>query len=80
MARQLINTVVAIVALGCIVIAGASIAWSSIASPAGGRAYMTKTDFDQVFADATTRPRPENTPANREKLRDIGWNRIKLSR
>jgi hypothetical protein len=80
MARQLINAVVAIVALGCILIAGATIAWSSIAGPVGGQAYVTKTDFDLVFADATTKPRPENTPANREKLRDAGWKRINVSR
>jgi hypothetical protein len=80
MARQLINAVVAIIALGCVVLAGATVAWSSIAGPVGGQAYVTSMDFDQVFADATTKPRPANTPANREKLRDAGWKRLNLSR
>jgi hypothetical protein len=37
---------------------------------------LTKTDLDQVFASMTERPHRENTPANREKLRDAGWKRI----
>jgi hypothetical protein len=51
---------------------------SSITSPM--RAFLTKADFDQIFADATATPRRDNTPANREKLREAGWKRIIGSR
>jgi hypothetical protein len=30
--------------------------------------------FDQVFASLT--PQPDNTPPNREKLRNAGWRRV----
>jgi hypothetical protein len=45
-----------------------------------GQAYLTKSDFDQAFADATAVSRRDNTPANREKLRAAGWKRIIASR
>jgi hypothetical protein len=45
-----------------------------------GQAYLTKSDFDQAFADATAVSRRDNTPANREKLRATGWKRIIASR
>jgi hypothetical protein len=38
-------------------------------------ANMTLVDFDQTFAGVST-PRRENTPPNRERLRNIGWKRI----
>jgi hypothetical protein len=41
---------------------------------------MTKTDFDQTFADAAAMPRSGNTPGNREKLRNAGWKLITASR
>jgi len=31
--------------------------------------------FDQVFA-SIARPQPDNTPQNREKLRNAGWRRV----
>jgi hypothetical protein len=38
-------------------------------------AFLTKRDFEQTFASVMV-PRRENTPPNREKLRNIGWKRI----
>jgi hypothetical protein len=35
----------------------------------------TRADFNQAFADATGSSR-DNTPTNREKLRNAGWARI----
>jgi hypothetical protein len=35
-----------------------------------------KVDFSQIFADASATPRRNNTPANREKLRNTGWARM----
>jgi hypothetical protein len=58
--------------------AGSMMVPSSITSPM--RAFLTKADFDQIFADATALPRRDNTPANREKLREAGWKRIIGSR
>ena len=36
---------------------------------------LTTPDFDKVFASVSA-PRRENTPPNRERLRNIGWQRI----
>jgi ammonia channel protein AmtB len=36
---------------------------------------VTGVAFDQVFA-SITRPQPDNTPQNREKLRNAGWRRV----
>ena len=38
-------------------------------------ANTTLVDFDQTFAGVSA-PRRENTPPNRERLRNIGWQRI----
>ena len=38
-----------------------------------------KVDFNQTFADAVATPRRDNTPTNREKLRNAGWNLITRS-
>jgi hypothetical protein len=35
----------------------------------------SKLAFDQVFASMTM-PQPDNTPSNREKLRNAGWRRV----
>jgi hypothetical protein len=35
---------------------------------------VTKMAFDQVFA--SIRPQLDNTPSNREKLRNAGWRRV----
>ena len=35
-----------------------------------------KVDFNQAFADASVTRRRDNTPMNREKLRNTGWTRI----
>ncbi len=71
---------VAGVAVGCIAI-GSTVAWSNIATPGDGDAYMTQAymtpgDFNNAFTDVAAAARPENTPANREMLRAIGWKRI----
>ena len=39
-------------------------------------ASLTRVDFDQVFASVARRPQRDNTPPNREKLRNAGWKRI----
>jgi hypothetical protein len=36
---------------------------------------IVTTAFDQVFASMTT-SQPDNTPQNREKLRNAGWRRV----
>jgi hypothetical protein len=56
----------AIGAVTCIAI-GSTIAWSNIAGSTGARAYVTKADFDQAFADAAA-GRRESEPAIREKF------------
>jgi len=76
MLRQLINGLLAAIALGGVVIVSSGVAWSNIAGPVDGRAYATRADFDQAFADAVAASRPGNTPAQREKLREIGWKRL----
>ena len=38
-------------------------------------AHTTTVDFNQAFASVSG-PRRENTPPNRERLRNIGWKRI----
>ena len=38
-------------------------------------ANVTVVDFDQAFASVSIRRR-EDTPPNRERLRNIGWKRI----
>jgi hypothetical protein len=57
-----------IVAVTCIAI-GSTITWSNIAGSTGPRAYVTKADFDQAFADAAA-GRRESEPTIREKLRE----------
>jgi len=76
MLRRLISGFMAVIALGGTVVIGSSVAWSNTAGPVGGGAYATRTEFDQAFADAVAAARPGNTPANRERLREIGWKRL----
>jgi hypothetical protein len=57
-----------IVAVTCIAI-GSTIAWSNIAGSTGPRAYVTKANFDQAFADAAA-GRRESEPTIREKFRE----------
>jgi len=78
MLRQAVNGFVAAIVLGGAVVVGSDAAWSNVANPAGGRAYMTRADFDQAFADAVAASRPGNTPTNRERLRAIGWKRLSV--
>jgi hypothetical protein len=78
MLRKLVGIAAAVVAIGCVAI-GSTNALSSIADFGGIMAYATKADFDQAFAAASSQSRPENTPANREKLRVIGWKLISQS-
>jgi hypothetical protein len=73
--RQLTKGFVVAIALGGAV-ASSSFAWSNTAEPVGGRAYATRTEFDQAFADAAAASRPGNTPTNRERLRNVGWKRL----
>jgi len=75
MLRKLIRISAASIDIGCVAI-GSTNAVSSIANSDGGSAYATKSDFDQAFATASAISRPQNTPANREKLRSIGWKLI----
>ena len=83
MSRQLIRGFVAAIAIGgaagfvaAIAIGGAAVnsnaAWSNAAEPLGGRAYVTQAAFDQAFADAAAASRTGDTPAIRERLRNVG--------
>jgi hypothetical protein len=63
-----LHVFLAIVALTSIAI-GSTIAWSNIAGSTGARAYVTKADFDQAFADAAA-GRRESEPTIREKFRE----------
>jgi hypothetical protein len=71
--RQLINGFVAVIALGIATGLGSSAAWSNVVTPVAGQPHLTRADFDQAFADAIAASRSGNTPANRERLRNMGW-------
>ena len=73
MLRQLINSLLAVIVLCIAVGIGSSIAWSNVVGPVAGQPHMTRAEFDQAFADAAAASRSGNPPANREKLRNIGW-------
>ena len=74
MSRQLINGFVAVIVFCVAVSIGSNVAWSNnMVAPVAGQPHMTRAAFDQTFADATAASRSGNTPANREKLRNIGW-------
>ncbi|HSV22695.1 MAG TPA: hypothetical protein VLJ17_06665 [Xanthobacteraceae bacterium] len=73
MLRQLLNGFTAVITLCIAVAINSSVAWSNVSSLAG-QSHMTRAEFDQVFADAAAAAaRSGNTPANRERLRNIGW-------
>jgi hypothetical protein len=73
MARPLVNVMIsAAVAAGCVVIVGATIAWSNIAGPIGGQAYLTTAAFNQAFTDAAAPAPIQNT---QDKLRAAGVKR-----
>jgi hypothetical protein len=72
MAHRFISVLIAAAAFGGVAVVGATIAWSNIAVPAGGQAYMTTSDFDQAFADAA---RAQDTASMDLKLRDAGRKR-----
>ena len=78
MSRHRITGFVAAIVLGSGAMVGSGAAWSNTADPAGGRAYMTRAEFDQAFADAAVASRLGNTPTNRERLRNIGWRRLNV--
>jgi hypothetical protein len=63
-----LHAFLAIVGVTCIAI-GSTIAWSNIGGSTGVRAYVTKADFDQAFADASA-GRRESEPTIREKFRE----------
>jgi hypothetical protein len=68
MARPIVNVLIsAAVAFGCVVIVGATIAWSNIAGPIGGQAYLTTAEFNQAFADAAA---PASAQTAQDKLRE----------
>jgi hypothetical protein len=73
--RQFIKGFVAAIAIGGAAVSS-NAAWSNTAEPVGGRAYATRAEFDQAFADAAAASRTGNTPANRERLRNVGWKRL----
>ena len=75
MSAQLIKGVVAAIAISGAVI-NSHVAWSNTAEPAGNRAYVTPAEFDQAFAAAAAASRTGNTPANRERLRNVGWRHL----
>ncbi len=75
MSRQLIRGFVAAVVIGGVVI-NSHVAWSNTAEPVGGHVYVTRAEFDQAFADAAAASRSGNTPANRERLRNVGWKHL----
>jgi len=72
---QLIKGLVAAIAIGGAVI-NSHVAWSNTAEPVGNRAYVTPAEFDQAFAAAAAASRTGNTPANRERLRNVGWRHL----
>ena len=75
MSAQLIKGLVAAIAIGGAVI-NSHVAWSNTAEPVGNRAYVTPAEFDQAFAAAAAASRTGNTPANRERLRNVGWRHL----
>ena len=75
MSRQLINSLVATSAIGGAIVFS-NVAWSNTAEPLGGRAYVTRAQFDQAFADTAAASRSASTPAYRERLRNVGWERL----
>ena len=75
MSGQLIKVLVAAMATGSAVI-NSHVAWSNAAEPVGERAYVTRAEFDQAFAAAVAASRAGNTPANRERLRNVGWKHL----
>jgi len=68
-----INGLKAVIVLCIAVCIGSSAAWSNVVGTANAQPYLTRAEFDQVFADAAAASRSGNTPGNREKLRNIGW-------
>ena len=75
MPAQLIKGLAAVIAIGGAVI-DSHVAWSNTAEPAADRAYVTRAEFDQAFAAAAAASRTGNTPANRERLRNVGWKHL----
>ena len=75
MSAQLIKGLVVAMAIGSAVI-NSHVAWSNTAEPAGDRAYVTRAEFDHAFAAAVVASRTGNTPANRERLRNVGWKHL----
>jgi hypothetical protein len=72
MARQSFSALfAATVVLGCVL--GTGPALSQVVGPVGGQVTMTKTAFDQVFADVRA---SQTTPQSREKLRNSGMKRV----
>jgi hypothetical protein len=52
MSRRIVTTLIAAsVAAAGVVVVG-TVAWSNIAAPVGGQAYVNKFEFNQAFADA----------------------------
>jgi hypothetical protein len=73
---QFIKGLVTAIAIGGAAVTISNAAWSNTAEPPGDRAYVTRAEFDQAFAAAAAASRTGNTPANRERLRNIGWKHL----
>jgi hypothetical protein len=67
-------------AVGGAAVIGSTIIASSTVVNLFGRPAMTKADFDQEFADVAAVSSTANTPANREKLRELGWRLIQAQK
>ena len=74
MLRKPSIAVMALTALGIAVLTPGAAFSATI--PAAGEVNTAKTYFDLVFAELSRTPIAINTPANREKLRSIGWSRL----
>ena len=75
MSRVLLKLSVAAAVLGALVIAS-SMARPGIGVPVAESANVMKVDFDQVFADVSAADAASFTDQDREKLRELGLERI----
>ena len=77
MSRNLLSTVVAVIALGSAAaiastLAFSNLAWSENAASGYGQTWKTKADFDRTFADVAASPTRAYTDADRDLLRRAG--------
>jgi hypothetical protein len=74
--RSTVTGIMALAALAGIAVFGASTAFSATVPP-GQETNTAKAYFDSVFSELAKKASAINTPTNREKLRNIGWVRLK---